>query len=65
VKRFVKFIGMALAGAVVMVLCLAWVAQFFRGGGESTPVIWIEELGSQSRGKPEESFGEFEGEESR
>ena len=36
-----------MGGAVVMVLCLLWISQFFTGGGDVIPVIWMESPDSQ------------------
>jgi len=47
-------------GLVVAVLCLLWVSQFFSGGDEVTPVIWIEDLRNSDNEPESESFGEWQ-----
>ena len=44
-----------------MVLCLLWVAQFFQGEGDSTPVIWLDQINNQKTpGEEHETFIEFQ-----
>jgi len=58
---FLRIFCLALAGAAVMVLCLLWVAQFFTGDRDGTPVIWLESLESDKAPKKEEdSFAEWQ-----
>lgn len=40
--KAVKILCFMVLGAAVMLGCLLWVAQFFTGDGDVTPVIWLD-----------------------
>ncbi|KJS07820.1 MAG: hypothetical protein VR73_07895 [Gammaproteobacteria bacterium BRH_c0] len=42
--KFFKMLCFMAMGAIFMVACLLWVSQFFRGDGNMTPVIWLENV---------------------
>jgi hypothetical protein len=56
--KFLRILLLLLGGATAMALSLLWVAQFFSGFGEGTPVIWIDD--SPNKVKEEESFAEWQ-----
>jgi len=55
---FIKLICLALAGAAVMIASLMWVAQFFTGKHEGTPVIWLESLPSENQNDSKQKNGD-------
>jgi hypothetical protein len=60
-KQFLRFAGLALAGATAMVLSLLWVAQFFTGDEETTPVIRLENINNKPASKrDDDSFAEWQ-----
>ena len=60
--RWLRIVVFMLGGVGVMAGCLLWVSQFFTGEGESTPVIWIENL-QNAGGEEEKPFSGWEQEE--
>ena len=60
--KILRFLAIFLGAATVMLLSLLWVAQFFGGDGDVTPVIWIEDLRQEAEagGRDEDSYAEWE-----
>lgn len=58
--KFLRIITILLLAAAVMVACLLWVAQFFGGDEDVTPVIWLERMGEESQNSSDEEFVEWE-----
>ena len=57
---FMRILLLMLGGATAMALSLLWVAQFFTGKGEGTPVIWIDDSPDKAQEEGEESFAEWQ-----
>ena len=57
--RLLRIVLLMVGGATAMVLSLLWVAQFFTGNGEGTPVIWIDDSPDKAPSE-EESFAEWQ-----
>ena len=45
--RWLRLTLFILGGMAVMAVCLFWVSRFFGGGGDVTPVIWLEKSGDE------------------
>lgn len=58
--KYLRILLLLLGGATAMVLSLLWVAQFFTGQGEGTPVIWIDDQHREDQQDGEESFAEWQ-----
>ena len=61
--RVLRIVLTGLAGLVMTFALLMWIAQFFMGEGESTPIIFLEQLQEQPE-EESEGFGEFHNDDS-
>ena len=59
-KSWVRMLLFLVGGFVIMSLCLLWVAQFFTGDGDVTPVIWLEDWRTETDASGEDNFDQWQ-----